>query len=500
MASIRNGEWYQDLYGWSRILDLSPNCRLERVRLEANDAAHVDDVVAHSRDPKKPIEFVQLKFHVGTEAGRYSTEYFVAPPRTAASAARAGRKSLAQTLLQKFWSSWLQLRDEPRGVLLILHSNWSWEDGDPLRPLISGVDDRLPDSYFIAAQSSDVGRARERWREHLKAEPDEFERFMRAMRFQLGQGSTQRLRDAVADRMADRCLYADDEAVDRAVGRVGKWIREKVDTISPALYEAALDELRLKLPDADPAVRVCLHTIERQQYREAADHVVDWCEHFLPSTEGQAYPRGHTVHDALAWNGVFLPELHALKAHLNTASIRLLRVRGQARLSAWIAFGHVFDGRARYVIEVDQGGGAWRSDTAPASGIDAVAPDGILELAAGPDVAIGVSVTNRVGPAVRDAIGALALPVDALLVLEPSTGIGRHAIASAAQLSAFVEGVRQRVSELVAARRAKRVHLFYSGPFSGAVFLGHALGAAAPEIQLYEDQQPGYAPSFLLRA
>jgi hypothetical protein len=66
VAPIRNGEWYQDLYGWSRVLDLSPNCRLATVRLEANDAGHVDDVIAYPRDLTKPIEYVQLKFHVGT--------------------------------------------------------------------------------------------------------------------------------------------------------------------------------------------------------------------------------------------------------------------------------------------------------------------------------------------------------------------------------------------------------------------------------------------------
>ncbi|HZF11314.1 MAG TPA: hypothetical protein VFE33_21180 [Thermoanaerobaculia bacterium] len=45
---------------------------------------------------------------------------------------------------------------------------------------------------------------------------------------------------------------------------------------------------------------------------------------------------------------------------------------------------------------------------------------------------------------------------------------------------------------------ARRLLFYYYGPLSGACFLGHQLNAVAREIQVMEDQQPGYAPSFLL--
>lgn len=499
VQSIRNGEWYQDLYGWSRILDLSSNCRLERVRLEANDAGHVDDVIAYPSDRDKPVEYFQLKFHVGGEAGSYSTESFIASPKAVKRASPKGRASRAKSLLQKFWASWLALRDHPHGALLFLQSNWSWDTGDPLAPLISGTDDRLPERYYNAPSTTPVGSARERWRNHLSAEPEEFAAFIRAMRFRVGRGSIQQLSEQVAERMADRCLHADEHAINRAVGQVGEWIRNGVDTVTRDMYEEVLNDLRLRLPEADPAIRICLHTIERQNYPESADHILDWCDHFRPANDQQVYPRGHAVHDDAVWNDIFLPELQALKAHLNAGPIRLLRVRGQARLSAWTALGHVFDGRARYILEVDQNGSIWRTDASPAKTI-AVTPAGIVELGLGTDVAVGVSITNRVGSAVRDTIDQLQLPIAALLTIEPATGVGRQAIRSAGQLTAFVESARQQTSQLVASRRARRVHFFYCGPFSGAAFLGHALGAAAPEVQLYEDLRPGYTPSFLLRA
>ena len=119
---------------------------------------------------------------------------------------------------------------------------------------------------------------------------------------------------------------------------------------------------------ADPAVRVCLHTLERQTYVEAEDHSIDWCDRFQPLVAGKEFPRGHAVGDPEVWNREFLPELEALKAQLNTGSIRLLRLRGQSRLSAWIGVGHVLERRARYVLEVEQNGAAWRTDVAPAPG------------------------------------------------------------------------------------------------------------------------------------
>jgi hypothetical protein len=498
VASLRNGEWYQDLYGWSRVLDLSSNCRLAAVRLEPNDAGHVDDVIAYPRDPKKAVEFVQLKYHVGTEAGRYSTEFFIEPPPAAKRAATVGKSSTAKSLLQKFWTSWQALRHEPRGVLLVLVSNWSWDDADPLASLISGLDDALTDAYFTAGPTTRIGNARERWCTHLGADPREFEAFMRAMRFRLGRGSIQALTQQVAERMADRCLHADDNAVSVAVTQVGAWIREGLDTVTPEVYQRALDDLRLKLPEADPAVRVCIHTIERQTYAEAADYTVDWCDRFLPLAADKPFPRGHAVEDPAAWNRDFLPELEALKAQLNTGPIRLLRLRGQARLSAWIAFGHVFERRAGYVLEVNQYGEAWRTDVPPAPDMQALAAESEV-FGRGPDLAIAISIANHVAPAARDTIDTLALPVDTFLTFMPTTGVGPNAIPSAAHLRAFVDSVRKQISGAMSARGATRAHLFYSGPLAGAAFLGHALGAAVPEVQVYEFQRPGYAPSCLLR-
>ena len=499
VAAIRNGEWYQDLYGWSRVLDLGPGCVLEKVRLEAEDAGHVDDVIAYPLDPARPVEFVQLKFHVGTEQGEYSTEFLIAPPPAVKRAAKLGKKSRARSLLQKFWHSWLELRDHAEGgVVLVLFSNWSWDRSDPLHPLISGVNDALGEAFFTSPPTTEIGAARERWRAHLGADETKFEAFMRAMRFQLGSGSTRVVEDTVRRIMAAFCLRSDENALRLAVTQVDEWIRTGVETITPALYEHALDELELRQPDSEPAVVIDIHTIERQAFEPTAHHTVDWCDRFLPLHEGQSFPRGHATVEEECWNRDFLPELWALKETLNRGATRVLRVRGKARLSVWLAVGRVFERRAGYVLEIDQYARPWRTDATPTPGFYAVTQSPTA-YGRGADVAVGVAITNDVTPALHVAIDALGLPVESLVTFTPSTGLGPESIPSAQHLKAFVDSTRAQLAAHLAARPGARVHLFYSGPAAGAAFLGHALGAVAPEIQLYEFNGRGYAPSFLLR-
>jgi hypothetical protein len=499
VAAIRNGEWYQDLYGWSRVLDLGPGCVIDKVRLEAQGAGHVDDVVVYPRDRTSPVEFVQLKFHVGTEAGEYSTDYLIEPPPASKRAAKAGKTSRARSLLQKFWHTWLHLHDHaPGGLVLTLVSNWSWARPDPLRSLISGVDDALGETFFTASARTAVGEARERWRAHLEADPSEFAAFMRAMRFQLGSGSTRTVEENVRRIMAAHCLRSDENALNLAVNQVGEWIRRGVETITPEVYADALERLKLRLPDAEPAVVLDLHTIERQRYEPTADYVVDWCDSFMPLTERQPFPRGHmTVEDA-CWERDFLPELHALKETLNGGAVRLLRIRGKARLSAWLAVGRIFERRAGYVLEIDQYGEPWRTDTAAAPGMHAITP-GPETFGRGLDVAVGIAITNDVTPAVKAAVDALPLLVESLLVFTPSTGVGPESIPSAGHLRAFIDSARLQLAAYLARLQGPRVHLFYSGPAAGAAFLGHALGAMAPEVQVYEFSGRGYLPSVLLR-
>jgi len=193
-----------------------------------------------------------------------------------------------------------------------------------------------------------------------------------------------------------------------------------------------------------------------------------------------------------------LPELHAVRRRLNEdASVRLVRVRGLARLSAWFAFGYVFSDVARYTIEIDQQGELWRTDAA-ASAL-AIVESGRENVAGGDPstVAVGISVTGFLEDDVRRHLETNPAAGN-LLFLRPDRPLGRECLTSAGDVVAFARGTKERMRAFAREHGAARVLLFYFGPLSGACFLGHQMNAVAREIQVMEDQQPGYAPSFLL--
>jgi len=59
--------------------------------------------------------------------------------------------------------------------------------------------------------------------------------------------------------------------------------------------------------------------------------------------------------------------------------------------------------------------------------------------------------------------------------------------------------VKKLIQPFVKRWSATKLLLYYFGPLSGAAFIGHQLNAVCREILIMENQQPGYAPSFLLR-
>jgi hypothetical protein len=235
--------------------------------------------------------------------------------------------------------------------------------------------------------------------------------------------------------------------------------------------------------------------VKQQRFDIPPDHLLDWRALF----EGDDQKRGHRVLDPAAWNEKMLPELLGLEGQLNTTSaLRLIRARGLARLSAWFAFGHTFSDVARYVIEVDQQGRLWRTDAQP-SGLCVL--EHAREQFEGGDpsaVAVGISVSGALDDDVRAYLQATHV-ARAALYLRPDRELGRECFSSAADAAAFARDAKTRTRSFVKEHGARRLLLFYFGPLSGACFLGHQINAVAREVQIMEDQQPGYAPAFLLK-
>jgi hypothetical protein len=488
------GDDYQHLLAWREALDLlRPGTSVVAVRVEDEEGGSVDDVtITHAPDSGRSDRFFQVKYHVD-QRRPYSTDVLMEKK------AEGGT-----SLLQKFWRTYrgLAARDVTSPELTLV-SNWVWDPADRFAAVIDGHDGRINEAFLEATPGSELGRVRARWQAHLSASDAELALFVRALRVRTGYHCWSELRAQVAERMENRGLLHDEAALHTALGIVREWIMRGPSTIDVDTLREAVARNRLE-PAAEPerATLVVLNTITTPHLEVAPDFTLDWCDHF----EGEPGRRGRQLRDPGEWNGRLLPELcHVERRIKSETTDRLVRARGAARLSAWLAFGFTFSEAAGYTLEVEQrvaGGRAerWRSD-APAS------HDFCLDevLVALPGAGDGVSDTLAVGLAItddleRDVVRDLGNVPRAshLLILRPRTGPSTGALRHAGDATALSAQTKRAVRRAVREHGARRVLLYYCGPLAGACFVGHRLNAVAREVVAMEDQQPGYAPSFTL--
>ena len=485
-SSRRGGDEYQDVYGWFRALELlRPARKVWRVSVEDPTGHRFDDVtVRPAAGTSHAPEFAQVKFHVD-QAGYYSTD-----------AVMATQSKNGRSLIQKAWDTWSLLREEDPRVQLLLVTTYSWAPDDAVARHLRRGKKLAPE--FVEGRCEKAGiAARNRWHEHLGSpDPADFEAFLRSLQIRVGYSATSELMEWTADRMELVGLKQDEQSLWLGATQIQKWIVEGKASIFKADMEEAIARLDLRDPGAtpEPAVSLYVHTILREPLEVDGDYELDWRDHF----EGEEWQRGHKVHDPTVWNAVMLPELIAAKQRiLNDTTVRLLRARGKARLSAWFAIGSVFSHVAGFTIEVDQNGARWRDD-APVSPDVTLVEEANEDLPGDPDVlAVGVSLTDSLAGDVRAYLADARDPAGKLLLVTTNLGLGKT-IRSAGDLTALAQQLQSRMRSALG-HRPRRVLLFYLGPLAGAAFIGANLNAVAPEIQVHEDQNPGYAPSFTLR-
>jgi DNA gyrase inhibitor GyrI len=493
VAARLKGDDYQHLLAWFHSLEL----RMERkqvavVRVEDPDAASADDVtVRHANESLLADRFHQIKFHV-TQAGTYSTTAFL------------DRGDGATSQLEKLFNSWkaLHATNPNRPIEIHFVSNWPWSPDDQIGSYISGDDYSLIDGFFAATGRSKVGKLRDTWRVHLKADAAEFAAFCRTLRLKIGFNGWADVAEATADRMDSLGLKSDETALLLAVSVVRGWVKAGQGDIHSSTLESVLEQHNLFLPaGSEPAVHVHLTTIKEQAFDIEPDHTVDWRDHFL----GDSHKRGHQLRDSEDWNRLLLPELLDVEAEINQQPARLVRARGKARLCAWFAFGHTFCGPNGYTIEIEQNGQHWRTDASLDQALSLTSQTGDWAGETlrdqGRAVAIGIGVTARIANDVRADILAHRPDVAALLLIEPSHSPSAHAIHSQEEATALAEIIKTALREFCRQRNAKRLLLYYCGPAAVACFIGHRLSAICSEIQVmeYDFGERAYLPSFLLK-
>lgn len=476
------GDDFQHLYTWYRVLSLRKHGqRTARVSIEVPGVGALDDVASHSVDHDGTFsQFCQVKFHVD-HGKQYSTDLLLQE--------RPGESSL----LKKLYNGWQRVARECARHEVVLLTNRSWDSADPFAGMIDGATAAIKEEFLVASARTNVGKVRERWLAHLGADSEEFGQFIRALHIDFGYSSTKKLIDDVTERMGSIGLRCDEEALAAGVQQVRDWIKAGQVDIADTEFQAAIDRFQLAAGQPEPFALIHLHTIVHRAFSAPADYVLDWVDLFPGSDD-----RGRLPTDPAAWNTIMLPAMLQLRKTIDAVpDLRLLRWRGQSRLSAWLAAGFAFRQVAGYTLEARQGPYLWRTDTPPAPDFKLAVPD-LHELGTGMKVAVGVSVTGDLTEDVLDYLSNRCDEYGAVLFLRPGESLGPTCFRGAADVTAFAQQAKAAIQRFVRKRRAQQLGLFYFGPLSGALFLGHQLNACAQEIQVFEDANSGYAPSFLL--
>jgi hypothetical protein len=484
VAARLQGDDFQHLYAWWNALGLYlPRLHLAEVWIEDERAGSFDDVTLHHTEASgRASHFVQVKYHVDQRRA-YSTEVLLE---------RTGGGS---SLLQKFYRTWQKLRTSGKEPQLTLYSNWSWDSNDKIGECISGENGRLTEQFLTASAGSDIGKLRAQWITECGAAEEDFAAFVRTLRFLLGSSNAQEQVTALTiERMEHLGLRHDESALILACGTVRDWIKRGVQKLTRANFDKVIADLGLRAQQHEPAVTVYLDTIKSRRLDLAPDYHLDWREHFC----GPEFERGHTPIDPTIWNRELLPQLQALEVQINQEHApRIIRARGLSRLSAWFAFGKVFSRVAGYDIEVRQGAALWRSDAVPSTDFTLIATRSPAAGARAAQLAVGLSITGSLANDMERYLQSIGF-AGAVLLLHPARGPSRDVFRDGSDVVAFVQEAKRAIREAIHDTGAGEVLLFYFGPLSGACFLGHDLNALGANVIVYEDQQPGYAPSFRL--
>ena len=493
VAARLKGDDFQHLYSWYLALELPrPGSQVVKVIVENDQAWSADDVTLHhSPESGLPDHFYQIKQHVRHTKSHSTASFIEHDPKE-------------KSQLQKLFDTWRNLKAQANGRPIEIHfiSTWTWDSDDKLKTCISAENNAFTGDFYHATPRSDLGKLRQQWVDHLGISPAsiaEFFDFAGTLRLWPGFANWEWMKRLVRERMNYLRLKSDEAALLVAVGIIRTWIKAGNQIITADVLREAFEIHDLYIPDdQEPSVDVYLTTIKEQKFDIDPDFLIDWRKYFV----GKPTQKGHSLADPAGWNETLLPELEAMEATINSSTpCRHIRARGLARLSAWFAFGFTFAEVNRYTIEVDQQGELWRSDATPSADFTLTLSgptSGDIIDGEGRTVAVGISISGSLDDDVRRDLGRRTEKVASLLLLQPNRELGQSCLRGAGDAVALAISAKSVMRDFAKRWDATRLLLYYFGPLAGACFIGHRLNAVCREVQIMENQQPGYDSSFLL--
>ncbi len=481
VAVRREGDAFQARIFWRKAACLlDPASPIIRVGFESGPKGFDDLWVEYATDrgPSdqygQPIrrEHMQCKWHVSINDYGYSD--LVKPEFISAS---------SYSFLQRARGAQTLHAADGAGVRFKLVTNWRIGQADPLRPLIYQRSKtlRLEDLFGTKTDASATGAVRKLWREHLGIDDDELRLLARTLAFDTDSTSLDAHRE-------DLDVVFENRGLRRIPIHESSFIYD--DLPFQWLSQGRLEFDRKTFRDACAreglfseqaktsvlfGVKSFEHSFDRLEDRCTA--VLDLIPHF----------NERAIREQAEWASTLYPQLRSflLQAARNNECLRLAL---DTHITLAFAAGAVLDIKSGRKVELEQrtiGRQIWHPTDVTH---DPEWPSWAYELLVcniqHQDIAVAVSLTHDVAPAVK-AFLAKSLPqVGRLLIARPSTGPSARSVICGQHAFFLAETLAQRINHECLEGRPK-VHLFLAGPNAFTFFLGQRRPGLG-NVTLYE--------------
>jgi hypothetical protein len=468
------GDDYQHLYAWWQALRLlTPRTDVTQIEVEALSAGNVDDVVV--RRASGPDEYTQVKYSVDASKP-VSSEWFTTR------GAGAGSKSP----LERFIASWQLLKSKGTSPDLLLFTNRVLDSTDPVLRLRSGTTGTLGQRLAAERPRSAARKALAEWATHAGVSETELMGLLLQLGLKTDQGPWSDLVNVASDRMGYAGLRAAGTDVETGVAVIRAMVKSGKRTLNRHELHAEIE--RRGLGGDKSYSTLVVEAIDRAPWSDAGQVRLDWVDLFV----GDEPRARRQLRDPKDWNGRLRPDLVAAAKALKATGNDRVMVRGYMRLAPWFMCGIELPDTRQHQVACKQKGQLWSSDLVPAPFKLA---NTAVELSQGPDLAVGLSVSNMITADVVSYCKQASLPVARYLDLSPRGGAGPLSLPAGAAAVGWAHATREGIRAAVRESGARRIHLFMSVPAGAALLVGHIWNRVGSTI-VYEDLSPGYAPTF----
>lgn len=468
------GDDYQHLYGWWQALRLlTPGTDVTQIEVEALSAGNVDDVVV--RRTSGPDEYTQVKYSVDA-SNPVSSDWFTT----------RGTGAGSKSPLERFIASWRHLKSKGTQPDLLLFTNRVLDPTDPVLKLRSGTTGTLGQRLATEGPRSSAKRALKQWVKHTGVTESELLELLCRLGLKTDQGPWSDLVNVAADRMGYAGLRTSDMDVEIGIAVIRAMVKSGKRTLNRDELRAEIERRGLGADNSYSTLVV--EAIDRAPWTDAGQVRLDWVDLFT----GDEPRARRQLRDPKNWNRRLRPDLVAAAKALKATGNDRVMIRGYMRLAPWFMCGVELPDTRQHQVACKQKGQLWSSEIAPAAFKLA---ETVVDLSQGPDLAVGLSVTNAITADVVSYCKQVNLPTARYVDLSPQGGVGPLSLPDAAAAVGWAHAAREGVRAAVRDSGARRVHLFMSAPAGAALLLGHIWNRVGTTV-VYEDLNPGYVSTF----